>query len=101
MEVFQTTGINEITDGRRHIGPALGSRDFLEDYVNDKAEQSIEEVIKLSEFANSQPQTCFAAYTFGSNYGDLFHAHLARYPGIITPSRRRTSVQLYTIYNRA
>ena len=65
MEAFQNTGINVTTEGRRHLGAALGSRDFLEDYVNKKAEQWVEEVIKLSEFANSQPQACFAAYTFG------------------------------------
>ena len=65
MEAFQNTGINVTTEGRRHLGAALGSRDFLEDYVNEKAEQWVEEVIKLSAFANSQPQACFAAYTFG------------------------------------
>ena len=41
------------------------SRDFLEGYVNDKVDQMVEEVIKLSEFADSQSQACFAAYTFG------------------------------------
>ena len=68
MEAFQNTGINVTTEGRRHLGAALGSRDFLEDYVNEKAEQWVEEVIKVSEFANSQPQACFAAYTFGSKH---------------------------------
>ena len=65
MEAFQNTGINVTTEGCRRLGAALRSRDFLEDYVNEKAEQWVEEVIKLSEFANSQPQACFAAYTFG------------------------------------
>ena len=31
MEAFQNTGINITTKGRRHLGAALGSRDFLED----------------------------------------------------------------------
>ena len=65
MEAFQNTGINVTIEGRRHLGAALGSRDFLKDYVNEKAKQWVEEVIKLSKFANSQPQACFAAYTFG------------------------------------
>ena len=47
MEAFQNTGINVTTEGRRHLGTALGSRDFVEDYVNEKAEQWVEEVIKL------------------------------------------------------
>ena len=65
MEAFQNTGINVTTEGRPHLGAVLESRDFLGDYFNDKVEQWIEEVIKLSEFANSQPQACFAAYTSG------------------------------------
>ena len=68
MEAFQNTGINVTTKGRRHLGTALGSSDFLEDYVSKKAEQWVEEVIKLSEFTNSQPQACSAAYTFGLKY---------------------------------
>ena len=31
MEAFQNTGINVTTKGCRHLGAALGSRDFLED----------------------------------------------------------------------
>ena len=65
MQVQRVTTREVTTEGRRHFGAALGSRDVLEDYVNKKAEQWVEEVIKLSEFANSQPQACFAAYTFG------------------------------------
>ena len=39
MEAFQNNGINVTTEGRLHLGAALGSRDFLEDYVYDKVEQ--------------------------------------------------------------
>ena len=35
IEAFQNTGINVTTEGRRHLGAALGSRDFLEGFVND------------------------------------------------------------------
>ena len=31
VEAFQNTGINVTTEGRLHIGAALGSRAFLED----------------------------------------------------------------------
>ena len=97
MEAFQNTGINVTTEGRRHFGAALGSRDFLKNYVNNKVEQWVEEVIKLSEFADSQPQACFPAYTFRLKH----RWTIARYPGIIMPSRRRINFQFYTIYNRA
>ena len=59
MEAFQNTGINVTIEGRRHLALPWDRE------TSSKAEQWIEEVIKLSEFANSQPQACFAAYTFG------------------------------------
>ena len=39
IEAFQNTGINVTTEGRHHLGAALGSRDFLEVYVEDKVKQ--------------------------------------------------------------
>ena len=54
MEAFQNTGINVTTEGHRHLGAALGSRNFLDDYVKNKVEQWVEEVDNLSNFQNSQ-----------------------------------------------
>ena len=65
LEAFQNRGINVTEEGLRHLGAVFGSREFFEDYVNDKVKQWAEEVIKFIEFANSQRQTCLAAYTFG------------------------------------
>ena len=56
-EVFRDTAINVTTEGHKHLGAALGSRSFLEEWVN--------EVTKLAEFAISQPQAFYAAFTSG------------------------------------
>ena len=64
-ELFAGTAINVITEGQRHLGSALGSRSSLEEYVNDKVVDWVNEVKRLAEFAVSQPQACFAAFTFG------------------------------------
>jgi len=40
------------------LGAVIGSQEYLEEYISDK-------VTKLAEFALSQPQTYYAAYTFG------------------------------------
>ena len=37
-EMFAGTGINITTEGRKHLGAALGSRSYLEHYVGGKAE---------------------------------------------------------------
>ena len=64
-EMFAGTGINITTEGRKHLGAALGSRSYLEHYVGDKVEDWVGEVTRLAEFARSQPQARYAAFTFG------------------------------------
>ena len=64
-ELFAGTAINVTTEGQKHLGAALGSRFYLEEYVNDKVVDWVNEVKRLAEFAVSQPQACFAAFTFG------------------------------------
>ena len=44
---------------------AIGSREYVEEYVNDKVTNWISEITKLAEFAVTQPQASYAAYTFG------------------------------------
>ena len=63
--IFEGTAINISTQGQRHLGVALGSREYLEEYVGSKVEDWVSQVVKLAEFAMSQPQACFAAFTFG------------------------------------
>ena len=64
-EMFAGTGINITTEGRKHLGAALGSRSYLEQYVGGKVEDWVGEVTKLAESARSQPQASYAAFTFG------------------------------------
>ena len=62
-EMFAGTGINITTEERKHLGAALGS--YLEQYVGGKVEDWVGEVTRLAEFASSQPQASYAAFTFG------------------------------------
>ena len=51
--------------GHKHLGAVLGSREYLEEYVSEKVSNWVNEVATLAEFALSEPQACYAAYTFG------------------------------------
>ena len=53
------------SQGQRHLGAVLGSREYFEDYVNGKVEEWVSEVTKLSEFAATELQASYAAFTFG------------------------------------
>ena len=61
--IFEGTAINISTHGQRHLGAALGSREYLE--VGSKVEDWVSQVVKLAEFSTTQPKTCYAAFTFG------------------------------------
>ena len=63
--VFGETAINITTEGHKHLGAALGSRSYFEEYVCEKVEDGVSQVVKLAQFAVSQPQSSYAAFTFG------------------------------------
>jgi len=64
-EVFKDTAVNVTVEGQKHLGAVIGSREYLEEYVSEKVTNWVREITKLAEFALSQPQACYAAYTFG------------------------------------
>ena len=64
-ETFKETAINITTQGKKHLGAVVGSRSYLTEYVDEKVEEWIKEVARLSEFAITQPQASYAVYTFG------------------------------------
>ena len=64
-EVFKETAINVTVQGQRHLGAAIRSREYVEEYVNDKVTNWISEITKVAEFAVIQPQASYMAYTFG------------------------------------
>ena len=63
--MFDGTAINISTEGHQHLGAVLGSRKHLEDYVEEKVEDWISQIVRLAEFAQSHPQASYVAYTFG------------------------------------
>ena len=63
--IFEGTAINISTQGQKHLGAALGSRAYLKEYVDGKVEEWVSQVVKLAEYATSNPQVCYAAFTFG------------------------------------
>ena len=63
--VFGATAINITTEGHKHLCLAFGSRSYFEEYVGEKVENWVSQVITLAEFAVSQPQACYVAFTFG------------------------------------
>ena len=64
-EAFTGTGVRITCSGKRHLGAALGTRSFVEEYVQGKVTAWTAELEQLSSFARSEPHAAFAALTHG------------------------------------
>ena len=83
--LFANTCVNVTTDGRPHLGAAIGSTAFVAQYVSNKITTWIRELKLLSSFAITQPHAAYSAFTHGlvskwlfiartiPNVDDLFH----------------------------
>ena len=58
---FEGSGIHMTTAGKRHLGAALGSPLFVEEYVNEKVYEQVSQVIRLSDISITQPHAAYAA----------------------------------------
>ena len=91
-EMFAGTGISITIEGRKHLGAALGSRSYLEQYsVGGKVEDWVGEVTRLAEFPRSQPQAS-GAFTFGFGHRwTYFMRTLPDMENLLQPLKRAIS----------
>ena len=65
LDLFANTGVQERMDGCRHLGAALGTAPFVEEYLADRVSGFLGQVNKLCGFAESQPQAAYHALVNG------------------------------------
>ena len=65
QDLFGDTDILIRYDGYRHLGAALGTPSFVEEYITNKIDGWCKEVKKLASFAHTQPQAAYATLTHG------------------------------------
>jgi len=62
-EIFANCGISITADGKHHLGAAIRSQAFVEQYVSNKASFWVSCVRKLSEIAASHGLLCFHSWS--------------------------------------
>ena len=62
QEIFHGTGVNITVSGKRHIGAAVGTHEFVTEYVSHQVTGWVEQINRLSDIAKSQPQSAYAAF---------------------------------------
>ena len=65
LTMFANTNIKITAHGQRHLGAALGSREFAEEYVTTKVESWTADVSALAEIVTSRPHAAYCAFTHG------------------------------------
>ena len=89
IEIFAGTAVNVYSQGQRHLGAVLGSREYLEECVNKKVEEWVSEGVKLSKFAKTEPQASYAAFSFGLKHRwTYFMRTLADIEDLLEPLER-------------
>ena len=87
--------INIIVEGKIHRGAVIGSREYQEEFVSEEVSDWLNEVVKLAWFAQTQPQACYAAFTFGLKHQwTYFLRTLPKYQDLLESLKRTISVIL-------
>ena len=64
-QLFHETGVKISHGGKSHLGSAIGSRPFVESFVEEKVSKWKKELEHLSDIAMTQPQAAYTAFTHG------------------------------------
>ena len=65
LVLFADTDIQVTARGQCHLGAALGSRSFAEEYVTQKVPDLTAEVSTLAAVADTRPHAAYCAFTHG------------------------------------
>ena len=57
--------MNITVEGRRHLGAVIGSKDFKDQYCQEKVDKWCAEMASFWEISKSQPHAAYVAFTKG------------------------------------
>ena len=64
-QIFDGTGINITTQGRKYLGGYVGTKEGAEEYVQELVIDWITQLQELTKIAKSEPQTAYSAFVSG------------------------------------
>ena len=67
-ELFRDAPIKITTEGKRHLGAALGTDNFKHDYITEMVTEWCKQLKVLSTIAKSQPHVAYTGYTHGMKH---------------------------------
>ena len=75
ISIFAGTGVNITSDGRPYLGIAIGSKEYVENYMESKVSSWLSSAGKLTTMAKTQLHAAYLALTHGhsSKWIYLYH----------------------------
>ncbi len=67
-EMFDPLNVVVTCEGERHLGAVVGSKEFKEEYVNNKVRCWVKDIEDLANIAKDEPQLAYACYTKGLSH---------------------------------
>ena len=67
-KIFESSPINITIAGKRHLGAAIGTTQFKDDYISEKVQRWTANIETLAKIAKSQPHAAYAAYIHGEQH---------------------------------
>ena len=64
QKLFSEYGIEITTEGKRHLGAVIGTKEFKNEYKHDLVNNWVDDVKLLAEIVRSEPQSAYAAMVF-------------------------------------
>ena len=64
-EAFADTDVKVTSEGRPYLGAALGTEEYIQEFVTNKVQHLAGELEHLATIAHSQPHAAHAAFTHG------------------------------------
>ena len=66
--LFADTSIQITTEGKRHLGAAIGTTEFKDSYIKGKVEEWCKRLKKLAGFAKTHPHAAYSGYILGEQH---------------------------------
>ena len=68
QEIFKESPIQITCEGKRHLGAAVGTEQFKNEYIDEKVSKWTNNILTLSKIAQSQPHAAYAAFVHGEQH---------------------------------
>ena len=88
LSAFHGTNLNITTTGKPHLGAPLGTQSFVTQYVKDKIDNWVNNVIALSHIATTQPHAAYPILLLPNHMQHIPHCY---YPATCSTSHIATT----------